>query len=78
MKMFNALLKCANCGELLNIARCVPESAKETIQETAIFAGKNCPTGCKTLSIDPTKNINVRLKWVEIDPRSVNPGLKVW
>jgi len=71
MKVSNGVLKCGSCDEVLDIARCVPEAEQERIQDECIFFPKPCPIGCKTLSVDPNKNRNIKLVWVEIDPRLV-------
>ncbi len=63
MDLWKAILKCADCGHVLNTAEHVPEDEKARVGLTAGFNAGSCPNGCRATFSD--LNINTNLEWAK-------------
>ncbi len=63
MSLWKAILKCRDCGHVLNTAEHVPEKEKARVAVSSPLAAGSCPKGCRATFSD--LNINTDLEWVE-------------
>ena len=64
--LWRAVLRCRDCGHVLNTADNVPENEKSRV---ALFSGFNagrCPNGCRSTERD--LNLNTTLEWQAKEP----------
>jgi heterodisulfide reductase subunit B len=59
--LWKAILKCRDCGHILNTAEHVPETNKGVVSFTAAFNAGRCPNGCRSTFSD--LNLNTELVW---------------
>lgn len=62
-KLYRCDLLCADCGEVLNTARHVPEHDKSKVTIASALVAGQCPKGCRSTWSDC--NINTELRWSE-------------
>lgn len=59
--LWRGILKCHDCGTVLNTAENVPEDKKQIVAITSGFVAGRCPKGCRFTFKD--LNINTDLIW---------------